>query len=76
MLPLQTEPEHSLGGMPVMIISGRMDPILPLDNAKRLAGALRLNGAVIDHRVLETGHGMTQNDVDLARGFVAGIQSE
>lgn len=73
MLPLQTEPEHALGGMPVMIISGRMDPILPLDNAKRLAEALREHGAVIDHRVLETGHGMTRNDVDLARGFVAGI---
>ena len=73
MLPLQTEPEHTLESMPVMIISGRMDPILPLDHAKRLAEALREHGAVIDHRVLETGHGMTRNDVDLARGFVAGM---
>ena len=73
MLPLPSEPEQSLGGMPVMIISGRMDPILPLDNAKRLAEALREHGAVVDHRVLETGHGMTRNDVDLARGFIAGI---
>ena len=73
MLPLQTEPEHTLGGKPVMLISGRMDPILPLDNAKRLAEALREHGAIVDHRVLETGHGMTRNDVDLARGFVAGI---
>ncbi len=73
MLPLPSEPEQSLGGIPVMIISGRMDPILPLDNAKRLAEALREHGAVVDHRVLETGHGMTRNDVDLARGFIAGI---
>jgi len=73
MLPLPTKPEHALGGLPVMIVSGRMDPILPLDNAKRLAEALREHGATVDHRVLETGHGMTRNDVDLARGFIAGI---
>lgn len=73
MLPLPTGPEHALAGLPVMIISGRVDPILPLDNAKRLAEALREHGAVVDHRVLETGHGMTRNDVDLARGFIAGI---
>ena len=73
MLPLPTGPEHALNGLPVMLVSGRMDPILPLDNAKRLAEALREHGAVVDHRVLETGHGMTRNDVDLARGFIAGI---
>jgi len=73
MLPLPTGPEQALAGLPVMIVSGRVDPILPLDNAKRLAEALREHGAVVDHRVLETGHGMTRNDVDLARGFIAGI---
>lgn len=75
MLPLPTRPEHALKEMPVMIISGRMDPILPLDNAVKLANALRENGARVDHRVLETGHGMTRNDVDLARGFIAGINN-
>ncbi len=73
MLPLPTEPEDALGGLPVMLISGRMDPILPLSNATQLAEALRGHGAVVDHRVLETGHQLTRNDVDLARGFVAGI---
>jgi len=73
MLPLPSGPEHALAGLPVMIVSGRVDPILPLDNAKRLAEALREHGALVDHRVLETGHGMTRNDVDLARGFIAGI---
>jgi phospholipase/carboxylesterase len=73
MLPLPSAPEHALDGMPVMLLSGRSDPILPLENARQLAGALREKGAVVDHRVLETGHGMTRNDIDLARGFVAGL---
>ena len=73
MLPLPTGPEHALDGLPTMIISGLADPILPIDNAVKLANALREHGAVVDHRVLETGHGMTRNDVDLARGYIAGI---
>jgi phospholipase/carboxylesterase len=73
MMPLPSAPEQALNGMPVMLISGRMDPILPLDNARNLAAALKEKGAHVDHRILETGHGMTRNDVDLARGFVAGI---
>jgi len=73
MLPLPTEPEHALNEVPVMMISGLMDPILAIDKAVKLANTLREYGALVDHRVLETGHGMTRNDIDLARGFIAGI---
>jgi phospholipase/carboxylesterase len=73
MPPLPTPPEYALKDMPVMILSGRTDPILPFDQARSLAEALREHGAVIDHRVLEAGHNMTRNDIDMARGFISSI---
>jgi len=73
MPPLPTPPEYALNDRPVMILSGRTDPILPFDQARNLAEALREHGAAIDHRMLEAGHNMTRNDIDMARGFISGI---
>jgi phospholipase/carboxylesterase len=63
MVPLQGPLAADLTGKPVLIISGASDPIVPAENARRLASLLQTAGAGIEHRVLPTGHGLSQTDV-------------
>lgn len=71
MTPLSTGPEARLDGTPVLIASGRMDPIVPAADAANLAGALSGAGASVRHELLATGHGLTRPDLDLAREMLA-----
>lgn len=66
MVPLANPPEADLGGKPVVIVSGAADPIVPIGNARTLAGMLRDAKARVQHDTLPTGHGLTQGDVVIA----------
>lgn len=70
MVPLRDPPAADLGGKPVLILSGSADPIVPADNAKRLASLLETAGAAVEHRVLPVGHGLSQADLTLAKGWL------
>jgi len=70
MVPLGDRPAADLRGKPVLLLSGRMDPIVPADNAARLAGMLQGAGAAVQHRILPTGHGLSQDDVAAASTWV------
>ncbi len=70
MVPLVKPPAADLAGKPVLILSGSMDPMVPADNAAHLAAQLRSAGAIVQHRTLPTGHGLSQADVTLTRDFV------
>jgi len=63
MTPLASPPQARLDGRPVLMLSGAMDPIVPLANADRLAGQLTEAGAWLDRRILPAGHGLGQADV-------------
>ncbi|TKV77671.1 alpha/beta hydrolase [Bradyrhizobium elkanii] len=71
MVPLTVPPEADLAGKPVLMLSGRHDPIVPGDNAAALAAMLSAAGAKVDHRVLSAGHQLSQADIALARTWVA-----
>lgn len=71
MVPLPEAPAHDLGGRRVLILSGSMDPIVPEENAGRLAAALQQAGGLVEHRRLPTGHGLSQADVTLGRQWFA-----
>lgn len=71
MVPLAQPPRADLDGVPVLILSGRDDPIVPEENARRLAANLAADGAAVDHRVLPTGHGLSQTDVALTTDWLA-----
>jgi phospholipase/carboxylesterase len=73
MVPLSTPPEADLAAKPVLIISGAMDPIVPADNAARLAQRLTAAGASVTHEVLPAGHALSQADVTLAREWLTRI---
>jgi len=70
MVPLAKPPRADLTGKPVLIVSGAQDPIIPANNAARLAAQLREAGALVDHQVLPLGHGLSNADVTLASRFL------
>ena len=71
--------QHTLGasagldlrGLPVLLLSGAADPVVPAPEAARLAAALRAGGAAVTHGTTPTGHGLDSEDVALARRFLA-----
>ena len=71
MSPFARPPAASLDGKPVLIVSGSFDPIIPEENAARLAQTLSGAGALVEHRSLPTGHGLSQADLGLVRDWLA-----
>ena len=70
MAPFRALPNSELGGTPVLILSGLMDPIVPDESAGRLAAALTDSGAQVHRETLSACHGITQEDVTLAAAFL------
>jgi phospholipase/carboxylesterase len=71
MVPLDDAPAGLLSGTPVLILSGAGDPIVPAENAARLARMLAAAGASVEHRTVSGSHGLTQTDVDIAGAWLA-----
>ena len=72
MVPLAAPPAADLADKRVLILSGAMDPIVPADNAARVAALLQGAGAAIEHRALPAGHGLSQVDVNLTKAWLDG----
>jgi phospholipase/carboxylesterase len=70
MVPLAEPPAVDLAGKPILILSGSADPIIPADNAKRLASSFEAAGADVHHEVLPVGHGLSQSDISLTRAWI------
>jgi len=69
MVPLNEPPEPPatrLDGTPVLILSGAADPIVPAENAARLAAMLEKAGAAVRHETVSAGHNLSQADVAIA----------
>lgn len=71
MVPLKPEQQPNLASKPIFISAGSLDPIVPASNSKELVELLREAGANVTIRFLQSGHELTSNDVDLARGWLA-----
>lgn len=70
MTPLVPDELPDLGGKPVLILSGSADPMIPAEDATRLAGLLRGADATVRHEVLPAGHGLTRADLDIAADWL------
>ena len=70
MMPLAA-PAADLGGKPVLLLSGAMDPIAAADSTARLVSALGAAGADVLHRELAAGHEVSQADITIARSWLA-----
>ena len=69
--PLPAPPEADLRGVPVLILSGAADPIVPAENAGRLKELLASAGATVEHRTLPAAHGLSQSDVLITKEWFA-----
>ena len=58
-----------LSGRHISLLSGRHDPIVPVDHPPRLAAQFRRAGARVDLHWLEDGHQLTEADLALAARF-------
>ena len=65
MVPLVPDPLPQLGGVPVEIVAGRADPIVPPQQTEALADLLRTSGARVDVDWLPGGHGLTREDLEI-----------
>jgi phospholipase/carboxylesterase len=73
MVPLSDPPHPDLSGVPVLIASGKVDPIVPASNSARLAAMLRDAGADVSHQALRVGHQLSQTDLAMVRDWLATV---
>ncbi|NNM71806.1 alpha/beta hydrolase [Enterovirga aerilata] len=70
MEPFREASPVRLPGTPVLILSGSADPIVPIDNPKRLAATLAAAGAAVEHEILPGGHALIQADLVRSRAWM------
>jgi phospholipase/carboxylesterase len=66
MLPFDPRPLPDLTGLPVLILAGVQDPLVPVDQAALLAALLGEAGADVTYEVVQAGHGLSGDDLSLA----------
>ncbi len=69
--PLAEPPRPDLSGVPVLILSGLNDPVIPRSGAETLKVALAAAGARVERVELQASHGLTQADIVRAKAFFA-----
>lgn len=72
MLPSETTPRRAAVGTRVYVGAGRRDPIVPAANVERLAALLRDSGADVTLDWRNAGHGLTGEDAENAKRWLAG----
>lgn len=66
MLPFDPRPLPNLTGLPVLLIAGTHDELIPVERAGLLAALLGEAGADVTYEVLPAAHGLTESDLALA----------
>jgi phospholipase/carboxylesterase len=73
MVPLVPASLPSLTHARVLIASGEHDPIVPVENARRLAAMLEAGGAAVTLRLEPAGHGLTPGDIEAAKKWLRNL---
>jgi phospholipase/carboxylesterase len=71
MVPIVPESMPDLKNTPVLLVSGRYDPIVPADETLQLAAMLHNAGAEVSVSWEDAGHGLTERTVETARRWLA-----
>ncbi len=74
MLPFEPPSPPALAGKPVLLLSGASDPMISAVGRDRLVAVLQATGAALTHKVLPTGHNLTQNDLTTAGYWLEQLQ--
>jgi phospholipase/carboxylesterase len=71
MLPFDPRPLPNLTGVPVLLIAGTHDELIPVERAGLLAALLGEAGADVTYEVLRAGHGLTDTDLTLVSEWLS-----
>jgi phospholipase/carboxylesterase len=69
-VPFEPDAPPDLAGMPVLILSGARDPLVPAAKRDRLAQILRNAGAEVTYEVLKAEHHLSADDLVVAGGWL------
>jgi phospholipase/carboxylesterase len=75
MVPIIPEPLPDLSGVPVLVVSGRYDPIVPADEAHQLVQLLRKAGAEVGEALEKAGHGLTEATAEIVRQWLENVHA-
>jgi len=64
-------PANDLGGRPILLLGGSHDPIIPADDLAQVAQQLGKRGAHVTVKTVQASHGLVENDIILARQWLA-----
>jgi phospholipase/carboxylesterase len=70
MLPFEPQSLPELKGIPVLMLSGSADPIVPTETRDRLAQALLRAGADVRYETLPASHQLTRQDLAIAADWL------
>jgi phospholipase/carboxylesterase len=73
MVPFEPGGPVDLSGKRIFMANGTHDPLMSLENAKRLAEIFRTAGAEVEHLVVEAGHNLIQQDFEAARAWLTAL---
>ncbi len=65
-LPFEPAATPDLKNIPVLLLSGTADPMMPAASRDRLAAVLEQAGAALTYQVIPAGHNLTPQDLALA----------
>lgn len=71
MMPFDPRPLPDLTAIPILILAGVDDPLVPVDQVALLAAFLGEAGAQVTYEVVSGGHGLTGDDLSLAASWLA-----
>jgi phospholipase/carboxylesterase len=74
MVPLVPEKLPDLSSARVWIGAGNQDPIIPTSETQRLVDLLRGAGADVTIRFVNAGHGLTNNEIEIARDWLMNLK--
>lgn len=74
MVPLVPEKLPDLSSAHVWIGAGNQDPIIPTSETQRLVDLLRTAGADVTIRFVNAGHGLTNNEIEIARDWLMNLK--
>jgi len=74
MVPLHPDKLPNLSSVRVWIGAGDQDPIVPASETKRLAELLRQAGADVTIQFAKAAHGLTNDDIKAARGWLGELK--
>ena len=70
MLPFDPRPLPDLHNIPVLLIAGTHDELIPVDRAGLLAALLGEAGADVTYEALHAAHGLTEQDLTLVQAWL------